>query len=179
MHPAPSICRYAKPPALVQKVMECVCTLLGTKTDWDAAKKVLGDPYLMEKLVDFDKDNIPPKVVHAITRYYNDPEFEPEIVAKVSLACRSLCLWCRAMKIYNEVARVIEPKRQALADARAMLDAEKANLAAIEAQLAAVVAKVDQLQAECDATLAEKQRLQSAADTTARRLLTIFPQTCS
>ncbi|OUW47187.1 MAG: hypothetical protein CBD47_05050 [Synechococcus sp. TMED187] len=31
---------FAKPPPLVQKVMECVCLLLGAKTDWDSAKKV-------------------------------------------------------------------------------------------------------------------------------------------
>ena len=163
---------YAKPPALVQKVMEAVCVMLQTKTDWDSAKKVLSDPYLMDKLVEYDKDHIPPKVIAKITTYYNDPEFVPEAVEKVSAACKSLCLWCRAMKIYNDVALVIEPKRQALASAQATLDSEKAKLAAIEAQLAAVVAKVDKLQAECDTTLAEKKKLQEAADTTARRLLT-------
>ena len=53
---------YAKPPALVQKVMEAVCVMLERKKDWDSAKKVLGDPQLMEKLVEYDKDHIPPKV---------------------------------------------------------------------------------------------------------------------
>ena len=163
---------YTKPPALVQKVMEAVCTLLNTKTDWDTAKKLLGDPYLMDKLINFDKDHIPPRIMQKLNYFYDEPDFVPEVVEKVSAACRSLCLWCRAMKIYNTVSQVIEPKRKALADAQATLDTEKAKLAEIEAQLAAVVAKVDQLQGECDATLAEKTRLQDAADQTNRRLIT-------
>ena len=108
----------------------------------------------------------------SLIRYYDEPDFVPEVVEKVSLACKSLCLWCRAMKIYNDVAFVIEPKRQALATAQATLDAEKLKLEVVEKALAAVVKKVDDLQAECDVTLAEKARLQQAADTTARRLLT-------
>ena len=163
---------YAKPPPLVMKVMECVCILLGSKPDWDSAKKVLGDSNLLERLENFDKDNIPPRVVREISRYYEEPDFVPEVVEKVSLACRSLCLWCRAMKVYNDMAQVVEPKRMALADARASLSVEQEKLAAVEAQLAEVVAKVDALQASCDATMAEKTRLQEAADTTARRLLT-------
>merc|ERR1712185_405110 len=54
---------YKKPPLLVMKVMECVCTFLGTKeTTWDTAKRVLGDLHLIEMLVNYDKDAIPPKV---------------------------------------------------------------------------------------------------------------------
>jgi dynein heavy chain, axonemal len=112
------------------------------------------------------------RLIASLIRYYDEPDFVPEVVEKVSLACKSLCLWCRAMKIYNDVASVIEPKRQALATAQATLDAEKLKLEVVERALAAVVKKVDDLQAECDVTLAEKARLQQAADTTARRLLT-------
>ena len=163
---------YTKPPALVMKVMECVCILLNAKPDWDSAKKVLGDTNLIGRLETFDKDHIPPKVVREISRYYDEPDFLPEVVEKVSLACRSLCLWCRAMKVYNEVAQVVEPKRQLVLEATETLNQEKAKLAEVEAKLAEVVAKVDQLQATCDATMVEKTKLQEAADTTARRLIT-------
>ena len=158
--------------ALVMKVMECVCILLGSKPDWDSAKKVLGDVNLLERLGNYDKDNIAPRIVKQLIVFYDDPEFALEVVEKVSLACRSLCLRCRAMKVYNEVAQVVEPKRQLVADATASLNAEKAKLAKVEAELAEVVAKVDKLQATCDATQAEKKQLQEAADTTARRLVT-------
>ena len=151
---------YTKPPALVMKVMECVCILLGSKPDWDSAKKVLGDVNLMERLETFDKDHIPPKVVKEITRYYDEPDFLPEIVEKVSLACRSLCLWCRAMKVYNEVAQVVEPKKRQLAEAELQL----AETAERQAQARAEVEVADRahqdLQTQYNKAEEHKQQLQ-------------------
>merc|ERR1740138_853941 len=49
---------FPKPPPLVMMTMEAVCLLLGEKTDWDAAKKVLTDPKFIDRLKSFDKDNI-------------------------------------------------------------------------------------------------------------------------
>ena len=47
-----------------------------------------------------------------------------------------------------------------------------AEVSALDAKVGALDTKVDALQAECDTTLAEKNRRQEAADTTARRLRT-------
>eukprot|EP00966_Prymnesium_polylepis_P177035 4100056-Prymnesium_polylepis.1 len=161
---------FKTPPALVVTVMEAVCILLGAKPDWDSAKKVLSDTQFMNRLVNYDKDNIPPKVVKQIIKYYDNPEFIPETVERQSFAAKSLCMWVRAMKVYDEVAKVVEPKKMQLAEATATLEKEQATLKAVQDELAAVIAKVEQLQAQCDATVAEKQRLQDAADTTAKRL---------
>jgi len=162
---------FAKPPPLVQKVMECVCILLGAAITWDSAKKVLGDTQFMNKLITYDKDNIPPKIIKQITKYYDDPEFTPEVVEKVSSAAKSLCMWCRAMKIYDGVAKVVEPKKLILAESTAKLEAEQSKLKKVQDELQAVIDKVAELQATCDATVAEKTRLQDAADTTAKRLV--------
>lgn len=85
MRTAVEIKNFKTPPALVQKVMEGVCILLGAKPDWDSAKKVLGDSQFMNRLLNFDKDNIPPKVIKQIVVYYDDPEFTPEAVQKVGM----------------------------------------------------------------------------------------------
>ena len=74
------------------------------------------------------------------------------------------------MKVYDEVAKVVEPKQQALMEATETLQEEQEKLAAVQEELAAVIAKVEALQAACDQTVAEKQRLQDAADTTENRL---------
>lgn len=124
----------------------------------------------MNRLVNFDKDNIPPKVVKQIVKYYEDPEFTAEAVERQSFAAKSLCMWVRAMKVYDEVAKVVEPKKQILAQSMAELEKEQAKLQSVQDELSAVIAKVDQLQATCDFTVAEKQRLQDAADTTSKRL---------
>ena len=101
---------FAKPPPLVQKVMECVCILLGAKTDWDAAKKVLADTQFMQRLINYDKDNIDPAIVEKIRVYTGDPNFEPEVVGKASKAAKGLCQWVRAMEVYDRVAKVVAPK---------------------------------------------------------------------
>ena len=87
------------------------------------------------------------------------------------MAAKSLCMWVRAMKVYDEVAKVVEPKKLILAESMAKLQEEQGKLKAVQDELAAVIAKVDELQATCDATVAEKQRLQDAADTTSKRLV--------
>ena len=96
--------------------MECVCLLLDAPTSWDSAKKVLGDTQFMQKLINYDKDNMDRKIVKKMLKYYDDPEFTPENVQRVSNAAKSLCMWCRAMKVYDDVAQVVEPKRLVLAE---------------------------------------------------------------
>ena len=162
---------FKTPPALVQMVMEGVCILLGAKPDWDSAKKVLSDTQFMNRLLNFDKDNIPPATIKKIIKYYDDPQFTPEAVERQSMAAKSLCMWVRAMKVYDEVAKVVEPKKQVLAESMAKLQEEQAKLQAVQDELAGVIAKVDGLQAQCDATVAEKQRLQDTADQTSKRLV--------
>ena len=51
---------YPSPPAIVQLVLEGVCILMGTKTDWATAKGLMQDLNgFLNKLVNYPKDNIP------------------------------------------------------------------------------------------------------------------------
>ena len=38
-------------------------------------------------------------------KYYKDPRFLPELVAKQSSAAMCLCMWARAMVVYDSVAK--------------------------------------------------------------------------
>jgi dynein heavy chain len=162
---------FKSPPPLVQKVLEAVCILLGSAPDWDTAKKVMSDTGFLQRLKDYDKDNIPPATIKKILKYYNDEEFEPDKVQKVSSAAKSLCMWVRAMKVYDEVAKVVEPKKLVLAESMATLQAEQVKLKKVQDALAEVIAKVENLQATCDRCVAESKPLQDTADTTAKRLI--------
>eukprot|EP00949_MAST-11_sp_MAST-11-sp1_P001615 g1615.t1 len=119
------------PPAGVVLVMSSVCDFLGVKPDrikdpendakkindyWGPSKKhLLGDSKFIQRLKDYDKDNIPQKVVDKIRRkYIPDPNFEPEKVKKASLAAMGLCKWVRAMEAYDRVAKVVAPKKAKL-----------------------------------------------------------------
>lgn len=46
-----------------------------------------------------------------LKKYIENPKFVPEIVEKTSKACKSMCLWVRAMYLYAEVVKTVEPKR--------------------------------------------------------------------
>lgn len=65
------------------------------------AKRVLSDTNFMRSLEEFDKDNIPDTVIHKLKNYIEDPQYQPDVVAKQSRAAMSLCMWTRAMDVYN------------------------------------------------------------------------------
>ena len=87
--------------------MEAVCLLLNEKEDWTTAKKVLGKINLLQTLKEYDKDNIPDKVISAIAPYIAMEEFTPVQIKKASNACTAMCMWVRAMHKYHEVATMV------------------------------------------------------------------------
>merc|ERR1719421_1749992 len=83
------------PPAGVVLTAQALCIMFGVrpvkvaapdgkgKVDdyWEPAKKeVLGDPRLLDKMINYDKDNIPDSVIVKVVPLYNDPGFEPDTV---------------------------------------------------------------------------------------------------
>lgn len=163
---------FTNPPNAVRVVMEGVCVLLGEKESWDVAKKLLGRSDFMELLTGYDKDNIPEARLKKLRKnYIGVDEFQPDVVQKVSKAGLGLCLWCRAMDVYADVAKEVGPKKARLEEMNAQLAQANAELAEKRSQLKAVQDRVATLQALCDTTLSEKNRLQAESDTTAARLV--------
>lgn len=120
---------YGKPPALVEVVMEAVMILKQSEPSWSEAKRQLGDPNFIMSLKDFDKDNIPDKVLRKINKYTSEPDFQPEKVGTVSGAAKSLCMWVRAMETYGQIFRVVQPKRERYNQAMAQLKEKQDALA--------------------------------------------------
>lgn len=94
---------YAKPPIKVEKVMESVMILLKKEASWTESKKQLGDSNFLETLKNFDKNHITDKVLKKIAVYTTDSELEPAKVGIVSSACKSLCIWVRAIENYAKI----------------------------------------------------------------------------
>ncbi|KIZ07655.1 Dynein heavy chain 6, axonemal [Monoraphidium neglectum] len=166
---------FPKPPPLVQMTLEAVCILKQEKPDWDTAKRILGEGNFMRSLEEFDKDSIPDGVIKKLRRYIDDPTYTPESVAKQSKAAMSLCMWTRAMDVYNRVAKVVEPKRQKLRQAQEQLASANAALAAKQAALREVVERVEGLRRQLAETQAEQKHLNEQAwpekaDLTRKRL---------
>jgi len=167
----------ANPPNGVRLACEAVCVMFqlkpvkkndpntpGKKIDdwWETSQKeVLNDPKkLLDRLFDFDKDNIPDKVIQVITPYIEREDFDPAAIKKASVACEAICLWVRAMYSYHFVAKAVEPKRQLLREAEAELADCQEKLEKAQAALRAVQDKIAALEADFDAAMAKQTQLQ-------------------
>ena len=82
------------------------------------------------------------------TTILTNPNFDPERIRQVSTACEGLCKWVFALSEYDKVAKIVAPKRRALAIAEADYKEAMDQLALKRAQLQEVrdrLAKVEKL----------------------------------
>uniref|UniRef100_A0A095ANS1 Dynein heavy chain 6, axonemal n=1 Tax=Schistosoma haematobium TaxID=6185 RepID=A0A095ANS1_SCHHA len=151
---------FTKPPQLVQTVMEAVCIMLGQKGDWATAKIVLNDSNFLRKLVEYPKDDITDGQLKKLKKFIDNPEFIPEIVEKTSKACKSMCMWVRALNLYAHIFRTVEPKRKRLEEANADLDIVMRKLQQKQLELFNVEQKITLLQQEYHQSINEKKKLE-------------------
>uniref|UniRef100_A0A8C4HR50 Dynein, axonemal, heavy chain 6 n=2 Tax=Dicentrarchus labrax TaxID=13489 RepID=A0A8C4HR50_DICLA len=161
---------FTKPPDLVMTVMEAVCILLNCKPDWPGAKQLLGDANFLRRLTDYDKDNIKPQILLKLQKYINNPDFIPEKVEKVSKACRSMCMWVRAMDLYARVLKEVGPKREKLSKAQEELDMTMATLREKQQKLQEVENQIKVLEEQFDSSVNEKEDLVKTMALTQARL---------
>ncbi|XP_051667332.1 dynein axonemal heavy chain 1 [Manacus candei] len=174
-----------RPPPGVKIVIEAVCIMqgkkpkkvagekIGTKVDdyWEPGRALLQDPVqFLNSLTEYDKDNISDNVIKAIQPYIDNEEFQPAAIAKVSKACTSICQWVRAMHKYHFVAKVVEPKRQALREAEEDLRATQLVLDEAKKRLKEVEDGIALLQAKYDSCKANKEELEMKCEQCQQRL---------
>ncbi|XP_046587391.1 dynein axonemal heavy chain 7-like [Neodiprion lecontei] len=148
------------PPAGVKLVMESICILKEVKPErvqgpdgklcddyWKASLKVLSDIKFMDSLINYDKDNIPERVMEKIRKdYLTNVNFDPDKIKTASTACEGLCRWVYAISEYDKVAKVVAPKKRALAEAQAKYNEAMGELAIKREQLRQVQAKLTALE---------------------------------
>jgi dynein heavy chain len=139
---------FTNPPKMVGVTLEAVCLLMRVKTTWPEAKKMMNDSAFLNKLQDYDKDNIRPDIIKKLGKYIDNPEFTPAVMKGISVACTSLCMWVRAMVVYDKVAKNIGPKKAKLKEAEDNLAGVMEALSATQAHLRGIEAQVARLQAE-------------------------------
>eukprot|EP00927_Polykrikos_kofoidii_P032000 TRINITY_DN2738_c0_g4_i1.p1 TRINITY_DN2738_c0_g4~~TRINITY_DN2738_c0_g4_i1.p1 ORF type:complete len:2178 (+),score=489.64 TRINITY_DN2738_c0_g4_i1:748-6534(+) len=114
---------------------------------WEAAKReLLVDQKLLDRMMNYDKNNIPDAVIAKVRPLYSDPEFEPEKIKKGSLAAMGICKWVRAMVIYDKVSKDVAPKKTKLAEAELEVAQAEATVAVKQQELAEVMAMVVDLE---------------------------------
>ena len=154
---------FNNPPEMVKFTLEAVCILLDVKPDWGEAKKLLSQMDFMDLLKNYDKDNINPKFIKKLDKYYKDPRFLPDEIKKQSSAAMCLCMWVRAMVVYDKVAKSIEPKKAALKEAEDSLAETLSQLSMKKAALQEVLDRVAGLQKTLKNTEQKKADLEAQA----------------
>jgi len=145
-----------------------------TKLDdyWESSKKSLwGDSKLLDRLLGFDKDHIPDEVMEKLKPLEEDPNFDPEVIKKASVAAFGICKWVRAMIVYDGVAKVVGPKREQLEKSETELNEIMSTLAGKKAQLKEVQDNVAKLLAEFEAAKKKKDELAVQVDECSKRLV--------
>lgn len=162
---------FQNPRPSVVSVLGAVLTLLGEKDlSWDRAKLVMSRMSFIKDLQTFDKDSITEKMIRSIQKWVNDPEFQPEVVKKSSLACKSLAAWVIAINKYYEVVKVVAPKKQRLEEANGKVAIAAKALEEARGKLRAIEEKVESLQRQMQTTIAKKKELEDEMDLTTVRL---------
>lgn len=108
---------FTKPPPLVASVGKAVCVLFEVETTWDATKKLLNDPHILVKMIDYDKDNVSPTIIRSLDAFVQLPDFSPDVIVRHSRAAQGMCMWVRAIHTYDRVAKVVLSKKERLMEA--------------------------------------------------------------
>ncbi|XP_076243987.1 dynein heavy chain at 62B [Calliopsis andreniformis] len=174
------------PPAGVKLVMAAVCVMLNippAKVEdpatgkkvldyWTPSKRLLGDMKFLETLRQYDKDNIPPQIMQEIKMVYmTDKNFEPKVVARASSAAEGLCKWVRAMVLYDEVAKVVRPKKEKLEAAQQDYENTIKFLNERREMLAELTEKLAVLNERLQVTLARKIELETEVTNCRNKLI--------
>ncbi|ETL39916.1 hypothetical protein L916_08791 [Phytophthora nicotianae] len=175
-----------KPPDGVKLVMEAVCIMMrvppvkvkdpagGTKKVDDywgpAQKSLLGDTRFLQNLLEYDKDNIPVEAMDKVRPYTANPDFQADKIRKASVAASGLCSWVHAMVVYDRVAKVVAPKREALKAATLALEKAQSELKIKQDALQLVLDKVARLEEDLAAAYKKKSDLEFQVDDCSKKL---------
>jgi dynein heavy chain len=93
---------YTSPPPAAEITLRCVLILLKSdKTDWVTCKQYLTDMKFLDKLRNYDVDNVPDKIIKKAKPIIDSDAFDPEEIGRKVGPCRSLAKWCSAVVSYT------------------------------------------------------------------------------
>ncbi|CAF0712113.1 unnamed protein product [Brachionus calyciflorus] len=94
---------YANPPRIVAYVLEAVLILLQREPTITEARRLLADPYLVDRLRNFDVKSVDGMVLRKLKILTNMENFEYELVAKMSQPIACLLKWVKEVEKMAEL----------------------------------------------------------------------------
>ncbi|PIK59401.1 putative dynein heavy chain 7, axonemal isoform X2 [Apostichopus japonicus] len=156
---------------------------------WPPSKRMLGDMKFLQSLMDYDKDNIPPNIIKVIrSKYIQIPTLSPRRsvrplpLQRVSANgsepwSRTTILPIHPRKLtpspvfdFQRVAKVVAPKKKALAAAEGELAVAMGSLEKKRAQLKEVQDKLKKLEDKLEANKKKKLDLENQVDLCSKKL---------
>ena len=117
-------------------------------------------------LFDYDKDNIPSKLVKKIKPYLLDPNFAPEAMQRASTAGYGISVWVRAIIQYDIAAKIVGPKKAASAKATSEYEIIMEGVAEKVQELDEINLKLTNLENKQQAVQARKEQLEKDVEMT-------------
>ncbi|BFZ12081.1 hypothetical protein BsWGS_15120 [Bradybaena similaris] len=99
-----------------------------------------------------------------------DPNFNPETVGKVSLACRCICSWVLAIDNYNTVYKMVKPKQKRVQEAREALQLAQDSLARKQTSLRRIQDHLRVIEQQYEDSVTQWEALKERQKVTAQRL---------
>ena len=162
---------FAKPPREVQKVCECICVIKGIKDiSWKSAKGMMSQVDFKSSLSTLDCDAITPAQVKSVKTILEELDITSERMQEISSAGAGLLVFVQAVIGYCNVARLIAPKRQAVATLEKNLMMSKIEFDKISAELIRLNEELTQLQDNFHRAKAEQLELKEMAELMQKRL---------
>ena len=100
----------------------------------------------MQKMIDYNKENISEATVKKVNAILNSDDFTIEKVRSASQALVAIHQWVSAMMSYHELLKIVNPKRQKVAEMNEKLSIVRANLAEKRKKLKEVEEKIESLE---------------------------------
>ena len=92
-----------RPTDAVQLALKCTLVFLkAPATDWPTAQRTMADIKFLDRLINYEKDQITPQLLSKIIAITSQKEFNIEVMTRASKAAGGLAKWCYAIRLYAE-----------------------------------------------------------------------------
>ena len=156
------IATIKKPTPTVVLGMEISCHMMELKAKKANIGKIEGDTNgyfdmartnllnnangFLERMVNFDKENIAESTVKRVNAILKSEDFTIEKVKNAATALVAIHKWVSAMMSYHELLKIVNPKRAKVAEMNEKLSIVRANLAEKRKKLKEVEEKIESLE---------------------------------
>jgi dynein heavy chain len=116
------------------------------KLTWAAGQKMMNQPQkFIERLQNYDKNNIPDQALNDLKPILDQPFFNEQTMKGKSEAAANLCSFVVNVINYNRIWRRVKPLMESADEAEKTANEKLEELRVVQEKVAEIVAKVNEL----------------------------------